>query len=186
MTTSMFVEIVIIGLIIAIILLLGAVAFIGYDYIIAFIALNLPFGSSVLAVGILYALGIICDRISDYVTIPIEKKYRVKYGFSLKGSVIITEKNRSLMEFMNFVRSKMRVLRSCIVFLPFLLLASCSVFVRYSQQWSGLFWLTMIAEVLLWVFSGIGYISTLKTYYSRACTISHLIGESNLNNNTRA
>ena len=84
MTTSMFVELVIIGLIIAIIILLGAVAFIGYDYIIAFIALDLPFGSSVLALGILYALGIICDRISDYVTIPIENKYRVKYGFPLK------------------------------------------------------------------------------------------------------
>lgn len=166
-TTSLYVELVIIGLETMMWITSFSIYLTDIRYISLVEKLVEKVPVTVILLGVLYVLGLIIDRIADHVFNEMENRVRRFSGLEAKSSILIWKKSDQE-EYFKFTRSKIRILRASSINLPLL---SLSVVLNISQYygWRTLFfWFAMILGGVLSCFSMYGYKLTLKNYYSKA------------------
>lgn len=166
-TTSLYVEIVIIGLE----TMMWIISFFIYLTDIKYISLvenlleKLP--ASIFILGMLYVLGLIIDRVADCFFNKVENKIRASSGFMTSSSILIWKKSDQE-EYFKFTRSKIRILRASSINMPLLMLSiALNVFQYYGWQ-TSLFVFVIILGGILSGASLLGYMFTVKNYYNKA------------------
>lgn len=174
-TTSLYVELIIIGLetFIWIASFSLCLTDIKYVSVIRNIIEKLP--ASIFMIGILYILGLIMDSFADRMFENLENSIRQKSGLRAKSSVLIW-KNSGQEEYFKFVRPKIRVLRASSINIPLVTASLIWVCLKYCKPESLLLLFLYISIIggFLSVSSYKGYKKTLATFYTKA----HILEES--------
>ena len=166
-TTSLYVEIVIIGLetmmwIISFFIYLTDIKYIS---LIENIVEKLP--AAIFILGMRYVLGLIIDRVADWLFDNIENKIRKSSGLMAASSILIWKKSDQE-EYFKFTRSKIRILRASSINMPLLMLSLALNIFRYYGWRTSLFVFVIFLGGFLSVASLWGYVLTVKNYYKKA------------------
>ena len=169
-TTSLYVELVIIGLE----AMMWIIAFSIYLTDIKYISLieklleKLPV--SIFILGVLYILGLIIDRVADGLFDKVENKLRASSGLVAASSILIW-KESGQEEYFKFTRSKVRILRASSINMPlFMISMALNVFQYYGWRTSLFAFFIILGGILsgatLW-----GYVLTVRNYYNKATVL---------------
>lgn len=133
-TTSLYVELIIIGLETMMWITSFSVYFtdIQYIFVIEKIIETLP--ASVFLLGVMYILGLIFDRIADLIFQKTENQIRVKSGLKAQSSILVWTESKQE-EYFKFTRSKIRILRSSAINIPLFVISIISIVcnIHYNQ-----------------------------------------------------
>lgn len=166
-TTSLYVELIIIGLetMIWIASFSIWITDIKYISVIKEVIEKLP--ASIFMLGILYILGLVFDRVADIVFSKVEKQMRTSSGLKARSSILIWKKSEQE-EYFSFTRSKIRILRASSINIP---LFTVSMVFNISKYYDGnVFFILFVVTIgmMLSCFSYKGYKQTTKRFYDMA------------------
>ena len=166
-TTSLYVELIIIGL--ETIMWIASFSIfltdIKYISIIKNIVETLP--ASIFLLGIMYILGLIFDRVTDLIFTKTENQIRNDSGLEAKSSILIW-KECGQEEYFKFSRSKIRILRSSSINIPMFTISIILNIVKYYQSEYLLLLFVAIIGSALSYFSLAGYRQTITNFYVKA------------------
>lgn len=123
---------------------------------------NIP--ASILLVGILYIIGIIVDRCADFFTQKFEDAEKRRSKIASKSCAIIWSKS-GREHFLQFVRTKIRILRASVFNMPIILFAAWMNLYKYGNKNCGLCIFVTLVCLLLITFSFVGYTRAVRKYY---------------------
>ena len=166
-TTALYVELVIIGLETAMWIAAFSIYLTDVQYISLIGKLLGILPASVLLLGILYILGLITDRVADYLFDKEENKIRLNSGLHAKSSILIWKKS-SQEEYFKFTRSKIRILRASAINLPLFTVSIVLNVSRYYGYQTNFLGFIVILGTALSLFSLYGYKQSTENYYNKA------------------
>ena len=166
-TTSLYVELIIIGLETMMWIASFSVCFteIQYIFVIEKIIETLP--ASILLLGIMYILGLVFDRIADLVFQKTEKQIREKSGLKAKSSILVWTESKQE-EYFKFTRSKIRILRSSTINIPLFVISIIMNVVKYYQSGYLFLLFVVVTGCILSYFSWAGYKQAITNFYNKA------------------
>lgn len=169
-TTQLYVELILIGMESFAWIVIFLADIVGEKVFAVSLDMLRNFGSSVLMIGLLYILGLFCDRLADMLLWRTEKKIRKKSGMDSETSILIWE-THNLDGFVNYMRSRIRILRASILNLP-MITVSLHVYVKRNWQQQGdlLGYIWGLGLVLTWI-AVKAYKKLVKNYYDKACAV---------------
>lgn len=175
-TTSLYVELIIIGMEAVMWIASLSIYFtdIKYISIIAKISEKLP--ASLFLAGVMYILGLVIDRISDLAFTKMESRIRKNVGLKAKSSILIWKESNQE-EYFKFTRSKIRILRSSIINIPIIMISVALNILKYYQQGCALFLFVLIVGIILSCFTWMGYKQTVRNFYNKAIVLEEMIEE---------
>lgn len=166
-TTSLYVELIVIGLETITWIASFSIYFTDIKYIsvIKEIVEKLP--ASIFLLGIMYIVGLIFDRVSDLIFRKKEDRIRKDSGLKAKSSILIW-KASDQEEYFKFTRSKIRILRSSSINVPLLLISIILNIRKYYQSGSMFLIFVVVTGCVFSYFSWVGYKKTLENFYTKA------------------
>lgn len=166
-TTSLYVELVIIGLETMMWISSFFIYLTDIKYISLFEKILEKIPASIFLLGILYILGLIIDRVSDRFFNKVENTIRASSGLVAASSILIWKKSDQE-EYFKFIRSKIRILRASSINAPLFTLSMVLNISRYYGWKTPLFVFVIIIGGILSAASLWGYVLTVKNYYNKA------------------
>ena len=166
-TTSLYVELIIIGLETMMWITSFSVYFtdIQYIFVIEKIIETLP--ASVFLLGVMYILGLIFDRIADLIFQKTENQIREKSGLKAKSSILVWTESKQE-EYFKFTRSKIRILRYSAINIPLFVISIIINIVKYYQSKYLFLIFVAVTGCILSYFSWTGYKQAITDFYNKA------------------
>ena len=164
-TTTLYVELIVIGLESSIWIASFLLYFTDAKYLSTVLELLDKIPASILLLGILYAVGMVVDRIADIAFARMEEGVRSRAGFQ-SGSALLIWKNAE--DTFRYMRSKIRILRASSLNFPVITIALVMNLLRYAPQNKALILFTVATGATFSAFSFVGYMQGVENQYRKA------------------
>ena len=166
-TTSLYVELIIIGLETMMWIVSFSIRLTDIKYISIIVKIVETLPSSIFLLGIMYILGLIFDRVSDLIFKKTENQIRDNSGLKAKSSILIwAESNQE--EYFKFTRAKIRILRASSINIPLFVISITMNIVKYYRAGYLFLFFVAVTGCILSYFSWAGYKQTITNYYDKA------------------
>lgn len=166
-TTSLYVELIIIGLETVMWMASFSIYFTDIKYISVIKEMIEKLPASIFLLGIMYILGMIFDRASDFIFKKVENRIRHNSGLKAKSSILIC-KSSDQEEYFKFTRSKIRILRSSSINVPLLVVSIALNILKYYQTENMFLIFVVVTGCVFSFFSWKGYKIVLENFYTKA------------------
>lgn len=176
-TTRLYIELVIIGLEGFIWMCTFLVDVIGNKAMGVLADILDNFSSSLLLLGILYIIGILVDRLADFIFQKKENAIRNKSGLHAKSSILVWNKYDAE-NYAQYTRTRIRILRASILNLPMISISIMLYVMKYLDKSYMLIIYTLILGTLFTFVSWKSYNLSLIRYYDKACALESSESES--------
>ncbi|MEX1378354.1 MAG: hypothetical protein AB1Z23_12890 [Eubacteriales bacterium] len=168
-TTSLYVELVIIGMQ-TITWMLLIIDCIEHGIIKSIISYSNNLFLAIVFLSISYVIGMIFDRLANLIFQRPENKIRKKSGLQAKSSLLVDETNK-MQEHQSYTRSKYRILRSSSLNIFIIsILVTFNIFFNYTKNFY-LLGTVLIIGFILSALSVWSTIDTLRNFYNKARVI---------------
>jgi len=165
-TTSLYVELVIIGLETTLWITSYSIWLTDIKYLSVLTNAVEKLPASVFLLGIMYVLGLIVDRVADLSFKKVENRIRNSSGLEVKSSILIWKRNDQE-NYFKYTRSKIRILRASSINIP---IFTVSVLLNIFKYYNNIFLLLYVAVIGggLTYFSFKGFKQATRNYYNKA------------------
>jgi len=165
--TSLYVELVVIGLQTSIWIVLTIANIAGADVLTSSFSALASVPLFTLLLGLFYIVGMVFDRFADLIFQSTEDKIRDASGFAGKTTSAVWAKNQ-LNEFFRYQRTRIRIVRATIVnTLPILISLICFI-IMYTDRTTHLAFFTFSFCLGVFIISITSHKKMLQKYYEKA------------------
>ena len=172
-TTSLYVELVIVGLETITWISSFSIFLTDIKYISVIKGLIEKLPSSIFLLGIMYILGLIFDRISDWLFKKKEKQIRNNSGLEARSSILIWKASMQE-EYFTFTRSKIRILRASTINIPLIVASiALNVLKYYPSKYIFLGFILIVGGVFSY-FTLVSYNHSIISFYNKAKILEEL------------
>lgn len=163
-TTELYVEYIIIGIETLLWITMGIFLIIGDTFgdVVLYCFTNLL--PSIMIIGLCYILGLITDRVADFLFEKRKKKIKEKYTIVSGTSIVIWEKYSSS-TFAKFTYSRIRILRSTV--LNSLIIGTLGAYLGYKYYNVALGIFILVLNSIIFLSSNFGHRGLLDNYYKK-------------------
>ncbi|MCL2217259.1 MAG: hypothetical protein FWB91_09620 [Defluviitaleaceae bacterium] len=165
--TSLYVELIIIGIQTSIWMVLIVANIIGVDALAGFLPLvsSVPFFT--LLLGLFYIIGMVFDRFADWVYINFENRIRHKYGFAGKMTSLIWQKIQ-LNDFIKYQRTRIRIIRATSLNIMPITVSLAALILQFSCERLFLLAFTVFVGLGVFFIAFFSHRTLIEKYYDKA------------------